>query len=183
MDYAGFTKQNLLRAFINLVLVQPDLALMAFLKKKKNLSCFFFLCFIAFVKHFASISTKLAAVIFDKAESLSSVTSHNKISSLIYTGRAGELWVILMFSCVGRSYCVRTQRMLNQCLESLVQKVQSGVVINFEKSGPDPAPIGEGTVTVLLKKCSMCMQMSWSVFSFHPTNFSPLCTGFIRGLM
>lgn len=91
MDYAGFTKQNLLRAFINLVLVQPDLALMAFLMKKKNLSCFFFLCFIAFVKHFASISTKLAAVIFDKAESLSSVTSHNKISSLIYTGRAGEL--------------------------------------------------------------------------------------------
>uniref|UniRef100_A0A8C0GV02 Integrator complex subunit 6 like n=1 Tax=Chelonoidis abingdonii TaxID=106734 RepID=A0A8C0GV02_CHEAB len=43
----------------------------------------------------------------------------------------------------GRSYCVRTQRMLNQCLESLVQKVQSGVVINFEKSGPDPVPIGE----------------------------------------
>ncbi|XP_078288204.1 integrator complex subunit 6-like [Rhinoraja longicauda] len=43
----------------------------------------------------------------------------------------------------GRSYCVRTQRMLNQCLESLVQKVQSGVVINFEKTGPDPAPIGE----------------------------------------
>uniref|UniRef100_A0A671X007 Integrator complex subunit 6 like n=1 Tax=Sparus aurata TaxID=8175 RepID=A0A671X007_SPAAU len=38
----------------------------------------------------------------------------------------------------GRSYCVRTQRMLNQCLESLVQKVQSGVVINFEKTGPDP---------------------------------------------
>ena len=38
--------------------------------------------------------------------------------------------------------------MLNQCLESLVQKVQSGVVINFEKSGPDPAPIGEGIVTV-----------------------------------
>uniref|UniRef100_A0A3B3QWJ6 Integrator complex subunit 6 like n=1 Tax=Paramormyrops kingsleyae TaxID=1676925 RepID=A0A3B3QWJ6_9TELE len=38
----------------------------------------------------------------------------------------------------GRSYCVRTQRMLNQCLESLVQKVLSGVVINFEKTGPDP---------------------------------------------
>uniref|UniRef100_A0A8D0DHW1 Integrator complex subunit 6 like n=1 Tax=Sander lucioperca TaxID=283035 RepID=A0A8D0DHW1_SANLU len=38
----------------------------------------------------------------------------------------------------GRSYCVRTQRMLNQCLESLVQKVQSGVVINFEKTGLDP---------------------------------------------
>lgn len=44
----------------------------------------------------------------------------------------------------GRSYCVRTQRMLNQCLESLVQKVQSGVVINFEKTGPDPLIIGEG---------------------------------------
>uniref|UniRef100_A0A8C5PGF4 Integrator complex subunit 6 like n=1 Tax=Leptobrachium leishanense TaxID=445787 RepID=A0A8C5PGF4_9ANUR len=43
----------------------------------------------------------------------------------------------------GRSYCVRTQRMLNQCLESLVQKVQSGVVINFEKTGPDPTPNGE----------------------------------------
>ncbi|XP_041095790.1 integrator complex subunit 6-like isoform X2 [Polyodon spathula] len=43
----------------------------------------------------------------------------------------------------GRSYCVRTQRMLSQCLESLVQKVQSGVVINFEKTGPDPPPVGE----------------------------------------
>ncbi|XP_061757671.1 integrator complex subunit 6 isoform X3 [Nerophis ophidion] len=43
----------------------------------------------------------------------------------------------------GRSYCVRTQRMLNQCLESLVQKVQSGVVINFEKTGPDPPIVGE----------------------------------------
>lgn len=47
---------------------------------------------------------------------------------------------------IGRSYCVRTQRMLNQCLESLVQKIQSGVVINFEKTGPDPLPVGEGTV-------------------------------------
>uniref|UniRef100_A0A8C2WA78 Integrator complex subunit 6 like n=1 Tax=Cyclopterus lumpus TaxID=8103 RepID=A0A8C2WA78_CYCLU len=44
----------------------------------------------------------------------------------------------------GRSYCVRTQRMLNQCLESLVQKVQSGVVINFEKTGPDPPLVGDG---------------------------------------
>ncbi|XP_042639316.1 integrator complex subunit 6-like [Orycteropus afer afer] len=47
----------------------------------------------------------------------------------------------------GRSYCVRTQRMLNQCLESLVQKVQSGVVINFEKTGPDPLPVGEDGLT------------------------------------
>ncbi|KAL4609089.1 integrator complex subunit 6-like [Arapaima gigas] len=41
----------------------------------------------------------------------------------------------------GRSYSVFSQRMLNQCLESLVQKVQSGVVINFEKTGSDPAPL------------------------------------------
>lgn len=39
---------------------------------------------------------------------------------------------------VGRSYSVFSQRTLNQCLESLVQKIQSGVVINFEKTGPDP---------------------------------------------
>uniref|UniRef100_A0A4W4FDU2 VWFA domain-containing protein n=1 Tax=Electrophorus electricus TaxID=8005 RepID=A0A4W4FDU2_ELEEL len=38
----------------------------------------------------------------------------------------------------GRSYSVFSQRMLNQCLESLVQKIHSGVVINFEKTGPDP---------------------------------------------
>uniref|UniRef100_A0A8C1JLY9 Integrator complex subunit 6 n=1 Tax=Cyprinus carpio TaxID=7962 RepID=A0A8C1JLY9_CYPCA len=40
----------------------------------------------------------------------------------------------------GRSYSVFSQRMLNQCLESLVQKIQSGVVIHFEKTGPDPPP-------------------------------------------
>ena len=70
--------------------------------------------------------------------------------------------------------------MLNQCLESLVQKVQSGVVINFEKSGPDPAPIGEGMETVFFffflhlkfKKCFVCMQMSLSVLSVLPASFS-----------
>lgn len=31
--------------------------------------------------------------------------------------------------------------MLNGALESLVQKVQGGVVINFEKIGPDPPTI------------------------------------------
>lgn len=56
---------------------------------------------------------------------------------------------VCLASTIGRSYCVRTQRMLNQCLESLAQKVQSGVVINFEKSGPDPPPIGEGTINAL----------------------------------
>ncbi|CAN9514731.1 unnamed protein product [Ophioblennius macclurei] len=58
----------------------------------------------------------------------------------------------------GRSYCVRTQRMLNQCLESLVQKVQSGVVINFEKTGPDPPLVGEDNA----------VESSRSVSSFNP---------------
>ncbi|XP_017926796.1 integrator complex subunit 6 isoform X2 [Manacus vitellinus] len=48
----------------------------------------------------------------------------------------------------GRSYCVCSPRMLNQCLESLVQKVQSGVVINFEKAGPDPSPVDDGQVEI-----------------------------------
>jgi integrator complex subunit 6 len=38
----------------------------------------------------------------------------------------------------GRSYQISTERMLLQCLESLVAKIQPGVVINFEKIGPDP---------------------------------------------
>jgi integrator complex subunit 6 len=38
----------------------------------------------------------------------------------------------------GRSYLISTQRMLYQCLESLVGKIQAGVVINFEKFGNDP---------------------------------------------
>ncbi|XP_022238341.1 integrator complex subunit 6-like [Limulus polyphemus] len=41
----------------------------------------------------------------------------------------------------GRSYAVTSHRVLMQCLESLVQKIQSGVVINFEKIGPDPPPV------------------------------------------
>ncbi|KAI5749299.1 hypothetical protein M8J76_006248 [Diaphorina citri] len=45
----------------------------------------------------------------------------------------------------GRSYCVTSHRMLLQCIDSLVQKVQSGVVINFEKIGPDPPPINESS--------------------------------------
>lgn len=41
----------------------------------------------------------------------------------------------------GRSYCITSHRMLMQCIDSLVAKVQSGVVINFEKMGPDPPPL------------------------------------------
>lgn len=44
----------------------------------------------------------------------------------------------------GRSYAIYTQKMLHASLESLVQKVQTGVVINFEKIGPDPPPITDG---------------------------------------
>jgi len=38
----------------------------------------------------------------------------------------------------GRSYAVTSARVLHQCIESLVQKLQSGVVIHFEKIGSDP---------------------------------------------
>ena len=55
-----------------------------------------------------------------------------------------SLLSLSLWPLAGRSYCVRTQRMLNQCLESLVQKVQSGVVINFERSASDPPVAGEG---------------------------------------
>lgn len=41
----------------------------------------------------------------------------------------------------GRSYAVTSQRSLIQSIDALVQKVQSGVVIQFEKIGPDPPPI------------------------------------------
>lgn len=47
----------------------------------------------------------------------------------------------------GRSYSITSQRMLMQCVDSLVLKVQSGVVVNFEKIGPDPPLIiGEGKI-------------------------------------
>jgi len=42
----------------------------------------------------------------------------------------------------GRSYSITSHRMLNQCIDSLVQKVQPGVVIHFEKFGPDPPSLG-----------------------------------------
>ncbi|KAH9514600.1 Integrator complex subunit 6 [Bulinus truncatus] len=43
----------------------------------------------------------------------------------------------------GRSYAVYSQKMLNAAIESLVQKVQCGVVVNFEKFGPDPPPVSD----------------------------------------
>ncbi|XP_065334744.1 integrator complex subunit 6 [Cloeon dipterum] len=41
----------------------------------------------------------------------------------------------------GRSYCITTQKILNQVLENLVLKVTNGVVIHFEKHGIDPIPV------------------------------------------
>ncbi|KAK9517728.1 hypothetical protein VZT92_023074 [Zoarces viviparus] len=61
----------------------------------------------------------------------------------------------------GRSYCVRTQRMLNQCLESLVQKVQSGVVINFEKTGPDPPLVGDDSSVESSRPVSSFSTQPW----------------------
>lgn len=43
----------------------------------------------------------------------------------------------------GRSYAVTSARVLHQCIESLVQKLQSGVVIHFEKIGSDPPLLPE----------------------------------------
>uniref|UniRef100_A0A8C1XR56 Integrator complex subunit 6 n=1 Tax=Cyprinus carpio TaxID=7962 RepID=A0A8C1XR56_CYPCA len=60
----------------------------------------------------------------------------------------------------GRSYSVFSQRMLNQCLESLVQKIQSGVVINFEKTGPDPPPTeGKGKMKYGPQSWHSCHKM------------------------
>ena len=57
----------------------------------------------------------------------------------------------------GRCYKVTSSKSLGQALESLVQKVQCGVVINFEKIGgannaPPPPP--EGRVTIFAFKPS-----------------------------
>lgn len=71
------------------------------------------------------------------------VLSRYNTSQDLYSLANITIYFLLVFF-QGRSYCVRTQRMLNQCLESLVQKVLSGVVINFEKTGPDPPPVCEG---------------------------------------
>lgn len=43
----------------------------------------------------------------------------------------------------GRAYSITSLRSLMQSIESLVQKVQSGVVIQFEKIGPDPPLIAD----------------------------------------
>ena len=41
----------------------------------------------------------------------------------------------------GRSYVISSHKSLMQSLESIAQKIQPGVVIEFEKIGPDPEPL------------------------------------------
>ena len=51
----------------------------------------------------------------------------------------------------GWSYAVTSARVLHQCIESLVQKLQSGVVIHFEKIGSNPPLLpGQKTAKLLL---------------------------------
>lgn len=47
----------------------------------------------------------------------------------------------------GRSYSITSHRSILQSIEALVQKVQSGVVIQFEKIGPDPPPLESDQLT------------------------------------
>lgn len=52
----------------------------------------------------------------------------------------------------GRCYKVSSSKSLGQALESLAQKVQCGVVLNFEKIGgatnpPPPAPEGNLSIS------------------------------------
>ena len=45
------------------------------------------------------------------------------------------------FCLLGRSYCVTSQRTLMASIDQLIQRIHGGVVINFEKVGPDPPVI------------------------------------------
>ena len=67
--------------------------------------------------------------------------------------RKFQIWILLIFQFKtllinefyfqfsGRSFCITSQRTLMASLEQLIQKIHSGVVINFEKIGPDPPVI------------------------------------------
>uniref|UniRef100_A0A1I8IIJ7 VWFA domain-containing protein n=1 Tax=Macrostomum lignano TaxID=282301 RepID=A0A1I8IIJ7_9PLAT len=58
-----------------------------------------------------------------------------------YVPPAGDSPIDIMCEVTGgRSYKLVNQRMLNQCLESLCQKCQPGIVVHLEKLGPDPPP-------------------------------------------
>ena len=55
---------------------------------------------------------------------------------------------------LGRSYIITTSKSLTNILESLVQKFQLGVVINFEKiGGPDKPPEGKYAISAVSQCC------------------------------
>lgn len=77
----------------------------------------------------------------------------------------------------GRSYSIYTQRMLNQCLESLVAKIQAGVVVNLEKFGNDPPSLKQDDINSQLvsdRLWEKCRKMI-----FIPKN--PQSKGYIIG--
>ena len=71
-----------------------------------------------------------------------------------------------------------THRVLNQCLESLVQKCQTGVVIQLEKTGLDPSPVNDGIVKV--KNMLNILLSRLTVFSRADYYFSKFCTFFVN---
>lgn len=50
----------------------------------------------------------------------------------------------------GRSYRVKSQYVLNQCIESLVQKAQPGVVINFDPVFKEPKDLKDGEMPEMI---------------------------------
>ncbi|CAK8684006.1 integrator complex subunit 6-like [Clavelina lepadiformis] len=50
----------------------------------------------------------------------------------------------------GRSYCVKTQKTLMQCIDSLIQKVQSGVVLHFEKDSANDKDVRKSNFSSVL---------------------------------
>lgn len=46
-----------------------------------------------------------------------------------------------VFVFIGKCYKASSSKSLGQALESIVQKIQCGIVVNFEKiGGPEPLP-------------------------------------------
>ena len=53
----------------------------------------------------------------------------------------------IFFFCLGKLYNIISHKSLMQSMESIAQKIMvSGVIIDFEKTGPDPDPVSEGIV-------------------------------------
>ncbi len=82
----------------------------------------------------------------------------------------------MYFCFLGRSYVVTSHKTLMQGLESIVQKIQPGVVINFEKFGPDPDPVSRDGMTIfhslfltskILTKLDWPNQETWHLRHYH----------------